>query len=292
MQTLPFSSTALPLGKFTQSASLFDPADSLLPFTVEGVLAGWMKRSFAEHLENWPEHFAVRARGVGMLGHFETAEHRSAALVEVVEELAGAGVIQGWRSELVTVAESFYARPLFHIERAASRYFGLTVYAAHLNGLTLRDQTLHMWIAKRADTKAIDPAKLDNLAAGRIARGYAPLETLIKEAGEEAGVPAELANTARSVGATRCKYAVDEGLHHEIMFVHDLMLPADFTPKNLDGEVASFRCHPIADVLTMIENPGQFTVDAALVIIDCLIRHGYISSDREDYLELIHAIRP
>ena len=148
-------------------------------------------------------------------------------------------------------------------------------------------QTCVFQSAKRADAKAIDPAKLDNLAAGRIARGYTPLETLIKEAGEEAGVPAEMAKTARSVGATRCKYAVDEGLHHEIMFVHDLMLPADFTPKNLDGEVASFTCHPIADVLTMIENPGQFTVDAALVIIDCLIRHGYISSDREDYLEQI-----
>lgn len=290
MQTAPSSLSSL--SKFTQAASLFDPADSLLPFTVEGVLAGWMKRSFAEHLENWPEHFAVRSRGVGLLGHFETAEHRSAALVEVVEELASAGVIRGWRGELVTVAESFYAPPLFHIERASSRYFGLTVYASHLNGLTWRDQALHMWIAQRADNKAIDPGKLDNLAAGRIARGYTPLQTMIKEAGEEAGLSAELAKTALSTGATRCKYLVDEGLHQEIMFVHDVMLPADFTPTNQDGEVARFTCHPITGMLSMLENPAQFTVDAALVIIDCLIRHGYISSNQDDYLDLIHAIRP
>ena len=103
------SSSSSNLLGFAQSASLMDPADSLLPFTVEGVLVGWVKRSFAPHLENWPEHFTIRPRGVGMLGHFETAEHRSAALNEVVEALASGGVIHGWRNETVTVAESFYA---------------------------------------------------------------------------------------------------------------------------------------------------------------------------------------
>ena len=164
------SNSSLNLLSFAQGASLFDPADSLIPFTVEGVLVGWIKRSFAEHLDNWPEHFTVRPRGVGMLGHFETAEHRSAALNEVVEALASGGMIRGWRNETVTVAETFYAKPLFHIERAASRYFGLTMYASHLNGLTSKDGVMHMWIAKRAESKAIDPGRLDNMTAGRIAR--------------------------------------------------------------------------------------------------------------------------
>ncbi|MFN8757086.1 MAG: DUF4743 domain-containing protein, partial [Burkholderiales bacterium] len=82
------------------------------------------------------------------------------------------------------------------------------------------------------------------------------------------------------------------GLHHEIIFVHDLILPETFVPENQDGEVASFECVPIADLLGRLENPSQFTVDAALVIVDCLLRRGYLSSDRDDYLELIHAIRP
>ena len=286
------SSHSPSLLSFAQSASLFDPADSLLPFTVEGVLVGWLKRSFAEHLENWPEHFAVRPRGVGMLGHFETAEHRSAALNEVVETLAQGGVIRGWRGETVTIADTFYAKPLFHIERAASRYFGLTMYASHLNGLMLLNGEQHMWIAKRADSKAIDAGKLDNMAAGRISRGYTPMQTLIKEAGEEAGLSHTLATTACAVGAVRCKYLVEEGLHHEIMFVHDVMLPTDFKPQNNDGEVAEFSCHRIADILAMLENPAVFTVDAALVIMDCLIRHGHLGSERDDYLDLIHAIRP
>lgn len=282
-----------PLAEIVENACTFDPADSLLPFTVDGVLAGWMKRSFAERLEPWPEYFAVRARGVGMLGHFETPEHRSAAIAEVVESLAAETVITGWRGELVTAYETFYSRPLFHIERAATRHFGLTAYASHLNGLTVRNGEPHMWIARRADTKAIDPGMLDNLAAGRIARGMTPNETLIKESLEEAGINAALARTAKGAGAVRCKRAVDEGLHNEIIFVHDIELPESFIPANQDGEVAEFTCVPIAELLRRLETtPGDFTVDAALVILDCLIRRGYMGSDREDYLDLIHALRP
>ncbi len=280
------------LNQFVQAASTFDPSDSLLPFTADGVLAGWMKKSFAERLNDWPEYFVIRPRGVGMIGEYASPEHRSAAIAEVVESLAMQEVIRGWRGEQVTVSESYYSPPVFYMERAASRHFGITMYSAHLNGLTARNGQPYMWLARRAESKHTDPGKLDNIAAGRIARGFKPFQTLVKEAHEEAGIPNELAQQSRAAGAVRCKREVEEGLHHEIIFVHDLILPETFVPENQDGEVASFECVPIADLLGRLENPSQFTVDAALVIVDCLLRRGYLSSDRDDYLELIHAIRP
>ncbi len=281
------------LAEFVNTACAFDPTDSLLPFTVDGVLAGWMKPSFAERLEAWPEYFTVRQRGVGMQGRFETAEHRSAAIAEVVESLAAETVISGWRGELVSVGETFYTPPLFHIERAATRHFGLTAYASHLNGLTVRNGEPYMWIARRADNKAIDPGKLDNLVGGRIARGMMPYETLIKECFEEAGMAPELARTAKGAGVVRCKREVDEGLHNEIIFVHDIILPESFVPNNQDGEVTEFTCTSIADLKKHLETQSDdFTVDAAVVALDCLIRRGYITSDREDYLDIIHALRP
>ena len=281
------------LDAFVQSACAFDPADTLLPFTVEGVLAGWMKRSFAEHLREWPQYFSVRPRGVGMLGDFETAEHRSVAIAEVVETLATQTVINGWRDELVTVAETFYSPALFHIERAASRHFGLTMHASHLNGLTARNGEPHMWIAQRAANKSVDPDKLDNLAAGRISRGMKPFDTLVKESFEEAGIPPELAKTAKGAGVVRCKREVEEGMHHELMFVHDIILPESFVPHNQDGEVSGFECVPITKMMQRLEgNPDKFTVDAVLVALDCLIRRGYFTSERHDYLEIIHALRP
>lgn len=280
------------LTHFVEEACGFDPADALLPLTIEGTLAGWVKKSFAEHLSEFSDLFAVRPRGVGMIGRFESAEHRTAALTEVVETLAERDVIRGWRNEQVTVAESFYAPPLVHVERAATRYFGFTSYAVHLNGITIRDGIAYMWIAERADSRPVDPGKQDNLAAGLIARGATPLGTVIKEAAEEAGLGAALASKARSTGAIRCKRLVEEGLHHEITFVHDIVLPADFVPKNRDGEVKSFRCLPVSEVIPMLETPGVFTMDAAVVILDCLIRRGELSAAREDYLDIIHAIRP
>ena len=281
------------LADFVENACTFDPADTLLPFTVDGILAGWMKRSFAERLEEWPEFFTVRPRGVGLRPHFESPEHRSAAIAEVVESLASQTVISGWRGELVTACETFYSPPLFHIERAATRHFGLTAYSSHLNGLTIRNGEPCMWIGRRAESKSIDPGKLDNLAAGRIPRGLTPFETLVKESFEEAGMAGELARTAKGAGAVRCKREVEEGLHNEIIFVHDIILPEAFVPSNRDGEVAEFTCMSIVDVMQRLEKkPGDFTVDAALVVLDCLLRRGYLCSDREDYLELIHALRP
>ena len=119
-----------------------------------------------------------------------------------------------------------------------------------------------------------------------------PFETMVKESFEEAGVPAELAATARGAGAVRCKYQVDEGLHNEIIFTHDLILPESFTPQNQDGEVSEFTRVSIAEILDMLKTPQQFTVDASLVIIDCLLRRGYLGAERDDYLDLIHALRP
>jgi 8-oxo-dGTP pyrophosphatase MutT (NUDIX family) len=280
------------LRQFVTQSCKYDPADSMIPFTIEGILVGWLRRGFAEHLHDWPEHFAVRPRGVGMLSHFINAEHRSAAMAEVIESLASRGMIQGWRGESVTVSESFYALPLMHIERAASRYFGFTMYASHLNGLTIRNGQPAVWMATRAANKSIDPGLFDNITAGRIARGFSPRQTLEKEAWEEAGMDVSMIVNAKSASAIRCKHEVIEGLHHEIMFVYDIVLPEHFVPKNQDGEVADFTCFSIPEILALLQTPNRFTADAALVMIDCLIRRGFIAPESEDYLEMIHAMRP
>jgi 8-oxo-dGTP pyrophosphatase MutT (NUDIX family) len=280
------------LTTFVKAATQFDPATALLPFTVAGTRIGWLKPAFAQHLQAWPEYFSVRERGVGMLGTAETADERSAILGEVIEVLAEGNIIDGWRGEQVAVAESFYSPTLFHIERAASRYFGFTMFACHLNGITTRNGVPHMWLAKRAATKHQDPGMLDNLVAGRIARGFTPAETIIKESFEEAGIVGAIISQLRAVGALKSCRPVDEGLHEEVMFAYDIALPEHFTPQNQDGEVAEFLCVSIPHLMGMLEHGAQFTIDAALVMVDFLIRHGHIDAARDDYLDLIHMLRP
>lgn len=53
---------------------------------------------------------------------------------------------------------------------------------------------------------------------------------VVKECGEEAGVPPPLAATARPAGCVSYAGMTPEGLKRDVLFVYDLELPADFQP--------------------------------------------------------------
>jgi len=212
-------------------------------------------------------------------------------MAEVTRELAREGVIRGWRDELVSVHPHYGMPELLRIERAASRHFGLMSYAAHVNGFMRKGGLAHVWVARRSADKSIDPDKLDNLVGGRIAAGMSVDETLRKEAWEEAGIAPSLLAGLNCMGAVRVEYSVPEGLHREILFVHDLWLPPEFTPANQDGEVSEIRCMPVEEVLQNIL-AGAFTLDSGTVMIDGLLRLGAVLPEDAQYLELLRMMKP
>ena len=263
----------------------------LLPFYVREHPVGWLRPSFAAELRRWPHVFEASDSWVTLRARPDTMVGRTAALDEVTRALHKEGVIRGWRNESVSVSHHYAAPELLRIERAATRHFGIMAYASHLNGFTRRKGLMHAWIARRAPDKSIDPGRLDNLVGGRIAAGFTVDETMRKEAWEEAGIPPALLEGVPCVGAIRVEYSVPEGLHREILFVHDLWLAEDFVPANQDGEVAALRCLPIEDVLDAILE-GEFTLDAGAVMIDGLIRQGIPSPEDPQYLDLVRLLKP
>ena len=79
---------------------------------------------------------------------------------------------------------------------------------------------------------AFRPGKLDHLAAGGQPLGISPVDNMVKEAWEEAGIPEELARQAISVGALsyRQQLGSDEdgrglGIKRDTLFCFDLELP-------------------------------------------------------------------
>ena len=60
---------------------------------------------------------------------------------------------------------------------------------------------------------------------------------MVKECEEEASVPHELAQRARSVGAVSYATVSDAGYKPDVLFCYDLRLPDSFVPKPMDGEV-------------------------------------------------------
>lgn len=182
------------------------------------------------------------------------------------------GLVRGWRDELYAIRSPRDGKTLFEIERAAVHRFGFASKGVNLNGYVGVGASIRMWVARRSLAKPIDPGMLDTLVGGGVASGFTVWETLLKESGEEAGIPPTLARKARSVGSVHSVHEVDDGLHDEVVYIYDLALPADFVPTARDGEVASFELTAVSDVAMRLAH-GEFTVEAALVGSDFLDRH-------------------
>jgi 8-oxo-dGTP pyrophosphatase MutT (NUDIX family) len=262
-----------------------------IPFYVKEHAVGWLTPSFGDQLRRWPHVFEVNPAYVRLAAKPETPQGRSAAMAEVTRELARDGILTGWRDELVSVTAHYGQPELFRIERAATRHFGLMAYGAHMNGFAKRGGLAQAWIARRSADKSVDPGRLDNLVGGRISAGMSVDETLRKEAWEEAGIPPALLAGLNCLGAVRVEYSVPEGLHREILFVHDIWLPEDFKPLNQDGEVSEIRCMPVEEVMADLLT-GDFTLDAAVVTIDGLLRLGAVLPEDPQYLDLQRLMKP
>jgi 8-oxo-dGTP pyrophosphatase MutT (NUDIX family) len=214
---------------------------------------------------------------------------RSTALAEVALALRDEGALPAWRDERFAVAPEFGEAPLFLIERGAARYFGVRTWAAHVNGIVHREAGTQMWLARRSPQKGVDPGLLDTLVGGGIAAGFRVDRTVVKEAWEEAGIPASLAHTARPAGIVHSRKPTVDGLQRETIFVHDLTVPSDFIPANQDGEAVEHRLVELDEAARMIAQPtgpDEVTLDASLVVLDYLVRSGTLQPDQPAYCSL------
>ncbi|MGH8713557.1 MAG: DUF4743 domain-containing protein, partial [Casimicrobiaceae bacterium] len=268
------------------AAALAAPQGDYAPFHVASRTVGWLDAGRAAGLRAFPAVFGEVDAAVILADHLADCRARTAALEQVTRELGAAGLLSAWRDERYAVAPEFGAASLVDIERAAGRYFGIRTYAVHVNGLVRRNDGLAMWLARRSPAKAIDPGLLDNLVGGGIATGFGIVDTLCKEAWEEAGIPASVAASARAQGRLDICRAQPQGLQRETIFVYDLALDADFIPANQDGEAVEHRLMSLSAAAQLIAadaGDDAVTADASLVILDCLLRHGAIAPAAADH---------
>jgi hypothetical protein len=205
----------------------------------------------------------------------------------VIEALRADGLVPGWRNEAYPVGVKFTAPALFQIERAAVSIFGFKGYGVHMNGFVRDGDMLKLWIAKRSMSKQTGPGKLDQIVAGGQPVGMKLKDNLIKECAEEANMPAELAAQAVPVGTVSYRTSRPEGLRDDTLFNFDLELPKDFQPKNTDGEVEAFYLWPIDKVCDVLKTTDDFKFNSGLVVIDFMVRHGFINADGPAYPDII-----
>ena len=159
-----------------------------LPFRIGAAQVGWVKPDFAARLAAFPE-IAAAADGVALTD--------AAALPAIARRLSDAGCYR-WRREEFDIRAEPDGPVLARLDRGALPSFGVMAVGVHVNGLVRRPDGLHVWVARRAADKLLDPSKLDHIVAGGVPAGLTPAETLVKEAEEEAAIPASLARQGGS----------------------------------------------------------------------------------------------
>jgi 8-oxo-dGTP pyrophosphatase MutT (NUDIX family) len=267
-----------------------DPACLVPLLTGDGRRIGWLPPDNAAALSRFPGVFAVEPERVRLVaaGDVETV---SAAVDEVVEALVVERQVPKWRNETFDVMARWGEKPLFRLDRGAVPFFGVRAYGVHLNGYRFVEGRLHLWIGRRAPDKRVAPDKLDNIVAGGIGNGHGVVATLFKEAEEEGGVPASLVARARPAGAISYLMRTDIGIRDDVLFAYDLELPAEFTPKNSDGEIVHFALMPAEYVLEQVRTTYDFKFNVNLIILDFAMRHGLIAVNDPEYLDVATGLR-
>jgi len=302
-------------------SALEGSSKQFFPFLVEGQRVGVIPSFFVNILRRFPATFlvwetksAASTGSVSLHPDLKSVSERSdrvdAVLREIKDGDAGgaATCLAGWRDEHYVVSTRYGAPTLLTVERAAAPLFGVKAYGVHVNGYVRSSSPpvaasetspsgMYMWIGRRSKTKQTFPGKLDHVAAGGLTAGVPIQEVLVRECMEEASIPAEwTSKSAVPVGSISYCYQSDSGgeeagVKPEMEFCFDLPLPLDFCPVNTDGETETFFLWSIERVKEELTS-GDFKPNVAIVILDFLIRHGYLHPDEDvhycEFLEGIH----
>ncbi len=251
--------------------------DGFAPFRVGSERVGWLSPGTARALaEASPALRAEPDGSVSLNPALDDPGARSEALAAAAGALAAAGRLR-LRGEVFDVRAAPDGPVLATLDRGAVAPLGVLSRGVHVNGLVRRADGLHLWMGWRARDKAVAPGQLDNLVAGGVPAGMDLRDTLLKEAGEEASMPATLAARARHVGTVGYVMREGEGLRRDVLHCFDLDVPEDFEPRPGDDEVERFELWPAARALDAVRAGDAVKFNVNLVLIDLFLREELVA---------------
>ncbi|NOR51984.1 MAG: DUF4743 domain-containing protein [Gammaproteobacteria bacterium] len=247
-----------------------------IPFKFGEQIIGQIRPEFSLHLQQWPDTFQVNRDSVELLLQELSFAERSIKMASILKALDAQNHISHLHGEQYEATPEKRGEGVVLIDRAAAAYFGIRAFGQHVNGFVRDGKQIKMWLGRRAMDRIIYPGKLDQIAAGGLPYELSLEDNLAKECYEEAGIPLELAQQAKSVSTITYNAESEKGYKPDTLYCYDLELPVDFVPRCTDGEVDSFELMPIEEVMELVSDTDEFKLNCNLVVIDFLIRHGYI----------------
>ncbi|KAF7594895.1 thiamine pyrophosphokinase [Aspergillus hancockii] len=180
------------------------------------------------------------------------------------------------------------------IDRSAFSMLGSIGRGVHMTVYTRAKSGLKFWIPQRNFHKAFG-GMLDNTVAGGMALGEKPLECLIREAGEEAGMDeGVIRENVRAAGTMTWMSVSDERSRGQIglinpgvLYVYDLEVGEEVALRPVDEDVFAFHLMGVEEVRRALLE-GRFKPASASVLVDFFVRHGIVTAEEEeDYVEIV-----
>jgi len=261
-----------------------------IPFILDGKRVGQIRDMYKDYLLK-SNIFIFKNNTFTLIDSLKTFDERTEALNVFAHQVFKDKLSNMFMNELYPIIESFTSEPLAYVDRSISSLLGLMSFGQHLNAYVMTESGMKMWIARRSYSRGYEAGKLDHMVAGGLAYDVKPSDNLEKECYEEAGMSVALAKIVKAVGFVTYKYDYIQGGKEDILYCYDIELDESFTPVCTDGEVEEFYLMPIEEVAKIVRTSNDFKVNCNLVIIDFLVRHGYLSSDDKDYIEIVNGLR-
>jgi 8-oxo-dGTP pyrophosphatase MutT (NUDIX family) len=279
-----------PLHRHIETCNDMASLAGLVPWRIGLEQVGWLTADVARRLRSLRNAFRAGDDGLELVAG-DDVEARSGALGEVAAHLASAG-IASLRREAFDVRAAPGSEVLARLDRGALSPLGVISQGAHMNGRVRRPDGLHLWVGWRSKDKSVAPGKLDNLVAGGVPSGLSPMQTLLKEAAEEASMTPALAAQARQVSRVSYRMTDGSGIRRDVLHCFDLDLPEDFVPAPADDEVERFELWPAERLLRTVRETSDVKFNVNLVLIDLFLREGLVDPGSEEGKRLRAGLDP
>jgi 8-oxo-dGTP pyrophosphatase MutT (NUDIX family) len=170
---------------------------------------------------------------------------------------------------------------------------GARSFAVYLTAWTNTSEGRKYWVQRRGLTKTLLPGMLDCAVSGRLQPGELPFNGMVREAGEEANLPASLLRErlrpcdVLASAYPRSNQGAPAYMHHT-QYVYEIELEEDCTLSCATDEVEEFKLMTLEEVRSGID-ANAFIPVARLVYLAHFIRHGIVTVENDDRLEEVCA---
>jgi 8-oxo-dGTP pyrophosphatase MutT (NUDIX family) len=258
-------------------------------FLVEGHAKpfGYVHKSTIEQVD-WNEHWCLDNHNrLLILKAVDDLEERSRRVNVTLQDAHQAGKLQrwkGWTQESFAV-DSPGGERVLNMHLLGADILGAVVSGVTLIAWTRTDEGRQYWLQKRSQVKVHHPGKLDTTASGGIQLNERPIDAMVREAAEEAGIPEDFAK-ANLICCDTISYHIavnhdgSPGSCPHVQYTYEIELHPGMAPRPCDNEVDNFVKMSECEVREALFG-DEFKITVGAIWLGHFCRHGILKPEDE-----------